>query len=449
MKVLIIGGGGREHALAWKLAQSEKTEEIFVAPGNGGTAAEEKTKNISLEGKSPESEEAQHFLLDFAQKEKIDLTVVGPEIALEAGIVDKFRAAELAIVGPSQKAARLETSKIYSKAFMEKYKVRSAKSKSFKAMKEALDYVDKHFKNSKAEVPPLVIKADGLAAGKGVVICQKPEEAKEIIRLFMKDGVIGEAGKSLLMEEFLEGTEVSILAAVSVSPGKKGVIKPFLPARDHKSIYENGEGPNTGGMGVIAPLPDFTPPLQKDFANNILLPTLKGLEAEKIDYRGFLFFGLMVSKGTVYLLEYNVRLGDPETQALLPLMDTDFSSLCNAIINGSLGNFPIEWKNLYSCEPVAASYGYPGEYIIGENIAINADGLKLNGSKIFIAGAERGPGGALGSGLKTKGGRVLSAAGLAESPEEAYRKAYEALRCIDFESMYYRMDIGKPPAESI
>jgi phosphoribosylamine--glycine ligase len=317
LKLMVIGSGGREHALAWKLARSEEVEKVFAAPGNGGTAGEEKCGNVPL-AEDPASEEGQTELLEFAKEQKIDITLVGPEAPLAAGIVDRFRAAGLAVVGPDQKAARLEASKVYAKSFMEKYGVRTAKSRSFTDAARALDYAGAHFgKPPRASkkagaaappAPPLVIKADGLAAGKGVVIAENLEDARESLSSFMKKGVLGEAGKKVVIEEFIEGKEVSVLAAVSVSPGKKGVIKPFITARDHKSRFEGGAGPNTGGMGAIAPAPDFTPACQKDFEDAVLKPTLKGIENEKMDYRGFIFFGLMVQENTCRLLEYNVRL---------------------------------------------------------------------------------------------------------------------------------------------
>jgi len=443
MKLLVIGSGGREHALAWKLAQSKNVEKIFAAPGNGGTATEEKTVNLPMGSDSPETEKGQELLLGFAKKEGVDLTVVGPEAPLAAGIVDRFRSAELAIVGPGQKAARLETSKVYSKSFMSKYGIRAAASKNFTSYTDALNYAENHFAKSKETNSPLVVKADGLAAGKGVVVAADFAEAKQTLSAFMKEGSLGEAGKSVILEEYLEGLEVSVLAAVSVSPGKKGVIKPFISARDHKRRYEGGQGPNTGGMGAIAPVPDFTEVARKDFDKAILAPTLKGMEAEKMDYRGFIFFGLMVREERCYLLEYNVRLGDPETQAVLPLMDSDLAELCTAILDGTLHNFPLEWKKGAVCAPVAVAEGYPGPYRKGDPIAINPADFERTGAKLFVAGASHGTGGPLGSGLRTQGGRVLSVSALGSEADDAFTKAYQALRFISFEGMGYRTDIGR------
>ncbi|MCL2833164.1 MAG: phosphoribosylamine--glycine ligase [Treponema sp.] len=445
MKILVIGSGGREHALVWKLAQSKKVEKIWAAPGNGGTSGEDKTENFLMDI-DPGDIEGQKILLDFAQKEKIDLTVVGPETPLAAGIVDKFRAAGLAIVGPDSKAARLESSKVFSNTFMNHYGVRAPKRKNFSDPAAAIEYAQGHFgkKRRADETPvPLVIKADGLASGKGVVIAGTLDEAKECLSSFMKKSSLGSAGKNILFEEFIEGREVSVMAAVSVSPGKKPVIKPFISARDHKSRFEGGKGPNTGGMGAIAPVPDFTARIQKDFANAIVAPTLKGMIAENMDYRGFIFFGLMVKDDQCYLLEYNVRLGDPETQALLPLLDSDFYELCLSILDGSLSSFNLKWKKEFSCAPVVVVSGYPGSYPKGLPVAMNTTRLEKLGAKVFVAGAQRGGGGHLGSGLRTSGGRVLAVSCLGADQSEAHRRAYEALGFINFEGMDYRKDIGK------
>jgi phosphoribosylamine--glycine ligase len=436
MKLLIIGSGGREHALAWKLAQSEKVEKIYVAPGNGGTAVEKKTVNLPLDAVA--SEEGLNILLKFAQKENIDLTVVGPEAPLAAGIVDKFRDSGLAIVGPGQKAARLETSKVFAKSFMKKHGVRAASGKNFTEIGEALEYVEKKIQREQK----IVIKADGLASGKGVVITDDFGVAKKTLEAFMKLGSLGEAGKNVIIEEYIEGAEVSILAAVSVCPGRKGIIRPFIPARDHKRRFEGDLGPNTGGMGAVAPVPDFTPAQQRDFVSAILSPTLKGMEAEKMDYRGFIFFGILIKDENCYLLEYNARLGDPETQAVFPLMNTDLAELCEAILNSNLSGFPIKWKNGAVNAPVAVADGYPDSYCKGKPIAINPTGLERTGAKLFIAGAERGVGGHLGSGLRTSSGRVLTASAFGRDADDARRKAYEALRFVNFEGMVYRNDIG-------
>jgi phosphoribosylamine--glycine ligase len=422
MKILVIGSGGREHALAWKLACSAKTEKVFVASGNGGTAAEAKCENVPIT--------AQEELVQFALREKIGLTVVGPELPLAEGIVDRFRAAGLGIVGPEKKAARLEASKIYSKAFMEKYGVRCAKSGDFTDLDTALVRAREHFS---ADAPPLVIKADGLAAGKGVVIASDFKEAEAALSAFLQDRSLGDAGASVLLEEFLAGKEVSVLAAVSVVAGR-GTILPFISARDHKRRFDGGRGPNTGGMGAIAPAPDFSQAAQNDFAGAILEPTLKGMKAEGMDYRGFIFFGLMVRNDRCYLLEYNARLGDPETQAVLPLMDSDFADLCAAILDGSLGDFPLKWKQGAVCTPVAVADGYPGPYRKGDIITIDAAALAKTGAKLFVAGAD--------SALRTSGGRVLAVSAFGADAAEAWTAAYRGLAAISFAGMSCRKDIG-------
>ncbi|MDR1506183.1 MAG: phosphoribosylamine--glycine ligase [Treponema sp.] len=465
MKVLVIGSGGREHAMVWKLLQSPRVRKVYAAPGNGGTAGGG-CENVDLFGRGPEEKEVQEALIRYAKKEKIDLTIVGPEVPLASGIADMFNEAGLPIVGPEKKGAMLESSKAYAKSFMETYGVRTAKSYTFTDMKEALDAAKRHFGREKAggkknslpsaakgggDIPPLVIKADGLAAGKGVVITSDPKEAADTIVSFMGEGSLGGAGKTLVVEEFIEGREVSVLAAVSVSGGraassgrgKGGCILPFVSARDHKRRFDNNQGPNTGGMGAIAPAPDFSATARRDFEKAVLAPTLKGIQAEGFDYRGFIFFGLMIKDETCYLLEYNVRLGDPETQAVLPLMKSDFAELCLSIADGSLDSFPLEWKPGAVCAPVAVAKGYPGEYHKGSAIAFNEAAFAKTGAVLFAAGAVRGPGGPGGSGLRTSGGRVLAVSAYGASAEEARKKAYSALDAVTFEGMAYRRDIGQ------
>jgi phosphoribosylamine--glycine ligase len=456
MKILVIGSGGREHAIAWKLARSEKVEKIYTVPGNGGTAAENKCENAPF-NESPADEEGQDALIQFVKRTGIDLTLVGPEDPLAAGIVDRFREAGLAIIGPGRSAARLEASKVYSKAFMKKYGVRAAGSRDFSDPAEALAYAKKYFDSGKnpaqaaaGQTAPLVIKADGLAAGKGVVVAENFTEAEQAIASFMKQKSLGNAGASVVLEDFLAGKEVSVLAAVSVSPGKKGSIRPFVSARDHKRRFEGGEGPNTGGMGAIAPGPDFTPEAQRDFAESILQPTLRGMEAENTDYRGFIFFGLMVHQNRCSLLEYNVRLGDPETQAVLPLLDSNLDELCLSILDGSLDSFPIKWKSGAVCAPVAVAEGYPGAYRKDDPIIVNESNFAKTGARLFIAGARRGAGGSANgidsgtsSGLRTSGGRVLAVSAWGADAEEARDKAYAAMNFINFEGMDYRKDIGR------
>jgi phosphoribosylamine--glycine ligase len=435
MKVLVVGSGGREHTIAWKLARSENVTKVWVAPGNGGTAVEYKCENTPVALGDPAGEAGQDALIGFVRQEGIALTVVGPEVPLAKGIVDRFRAAGLAIVGPDKQAARLEASKSFSKSFMAKHGVRTARSETFAGYDQALGRAKQHFAETRS---PLVVKADGLAAGKGVVVAENLEQAESSLISFMKDRSLGAAGASVVLEEFLGGKEVSALAAVSVRPGSKGVIKPFISARDHKRRYDGGLGPNTGGMGAIAPAPDFTEAAMQDFDTAILQPTLRGMEAEGMDYRGFIFFGLMVQDDRCYLLEYNVRLGDPETQAVLPLMDADFAGLCSAILDGSFAAFPLKWEPGAVCAPVAVVEGYPGAYHRGDLIAINEAALAKTGARIFVAGARR-----VGPALQTTGGRVLTVSAWGADGEESREKAYEALAAVNFAGMAYRKDIGR------
>jgi phosphoribosylamine--glycine ligase len=422
--------------MAWKLAQSESVTKVWVAPGNGGTALETKCENAPAELGDPADAAGQEALIDFARREGIALAVVGPEVPLAEGIVDRFRAAGLAIVGPNKQAARLEASKGFSKLFMSTHGVRAARSETFAGIGQALGHARQHFAGTEA---PLVIKADGLAAGKGVIIATDFAEAESCLASFMKDASLGVAGASVVLEEFLAGREVSMLAAVSVRPGSRGVIRPFISARDHKRRFDGGLGPNTGGMGAIAPAPDFTAAAMQDFDTAILQPTLRGMEAAGMDYRGFIFFGLMVQDDRCHLLEYNVRLGDPETQAVLPLMDADFAGLCDAILDGSLGAFPLAWKSGAVCAPVAVAGGYPGSYRRGDTIVIDEAALATTGARIFVAGAGSAD---PGPGLRTAGGRVLAASAWGEDVNTARDRAYAALAAVSFTGMAYRKDIG-------
>jgi phosphoribosylamine--glycine ligase len=450
MNVLVIGSGGREHAIAWKLAQSPAVDRVFVAPGNGGTALENKCGNV-LPDVNPDTETGHVILADFAEKAAAAFTVVGPETPLAAGVVNVFRRRGLAIAGPDKAAARLEASKAFSKTFMAKYGVRTASGRKFSCygggsnagfkdgFEEAVHYVKDHF--AAGGETPLVIKADGLAAGKGVVIAEYYAEAEACLRSFMKDNVMGDAGKTVVIEEFLDGKEVSVLAAASVQNGQ-GVIVPFVSARDHKRRFDGGRGPNTGGMGAVAPVPDFTEDAAADFRASILEPTLRGLREENFDYRGFIFFGLMVKDGVCRLLEYNVRLGDPETQAVLPLLDSDFAGVCRAVLDGSLTEASLAWKRGAVCAPVAVAEGYPASYRKGGVITV--DGGKPaaagagTGVKLFAAGAELREGK-----LYTSGGRVLAVSAYGADAGTARDKAYQALEAVRFEGMGYRKDIGR------
>lgn len=412
MKVLVIGNGGREHAMAWKISLSKAVEKIYCAPGNGGTSMENKCENVDLD--------TIEELLLFAKQENIDLTVVGPEVKLVQGIVDVFKKNGLKIFGPSKVAAQLEGSKSFSKDFMKKYGIKTASYEVFQDIEIAKKYAEN------AEYP-LVVKADGLAAGKGVIICESCHDAIKALNEFMIDDVFKGAGKTVVFEEFLDGVEASIL---SVTDGN--VIIPFISAKDHKQVFDKDQGPNTGGMGAIVPNPYCTPEVLKEFHDKILLPTLEGIKTENMDYCGIIFFGIMITKKGTYLLEYNVRMGDPETQAVLPLLISDFTEIMLNAIDGKLKDTKIQWKKESSSCVVLASGGYPGKYETGKTIDI-----KNAKSKVFVAGATAASGI-----LKTTGGRVIALVNTNKSLEEAIRATYRDIGNVKFDDMYYRKDIG-------
>jgi len=413
MKLLLIGAGGREHALAWKLAKSEKVEKIFVAPGNGGTAIENKCENINI----TDIDE----LIKFAQNEIIDLTIVGPEDPLTKGIVNEFKKQGLKIFGPAENGARLEGSKSFSKEFMKKYGVKTAEYEKFTNVDKALQYLE--------ICPyPTVVKADGLAAGKGVAICVNKEEAIDAVKAYMIEDIFNGAGQTIIIEEFLEGVEASIL---SITDGK--TIIPFISGKDHKQIFDGGTGPNTGGMGVLAPNPYVTEDVMKDFEDNIMAKTLTGIREEGFDYKGIIFFGIMITEKGTYLLEYNVRMGDPETQSVLYLMESDLVEVIEAALREELDKTTIKWNDGVCINVVLASGGYPGEFVKGYEITID-DKVK---DKVFLAGAKAEDGI-----LKTNGGRVLSVVGLGKTVEEARIDAYENIKYVTFKDAYCRTDIG-------
>lgn len=413
MNLLLIGSGGREHAIAWKLAKSNKVSKIYVAPGNGGTAFENKCENVNI----TDIDE----LVKFAKEKNIYLTVVGPEDPLTKGITDKFKEAGLRIFGPDKNGAQLEGSKSFSKEFMKKYGVKTAEYEVFTEAPKALKYLEKCSY-------PVVIKADGLAAGKGVSICSTKEEAKDAINDFMVNDIFKGAGQKVVVEEFLDGVEASIL---SICDGH--TIIPFVSAKDHKQIYDGGKGPNTGGMGVLAHNPYVTDEVLKDFEESIMKNTLKGIQEEGFDFKGIIFFGLMITKKGTYLLEYNVRMGDPETQSVLSLINSDLFEVIEAALNEKLSETTIKWKNEVCINVVLASKGYPKKFNKGYEIKID-DSIK---DKVFVAGAveENGV-------LKTSGGRVLSVVGHGKTLEEARKDAYNNVKLVSFKDSYYRTDIG-------
>jgi len=414
MKFLIIGSGGREHAIAWKLSMSPLVTDIFVSPGNGGTESENKCKNIpALDYEN---------LVLFAKENSIDITVVGPELPLVDGLTDMFRRNGLAVIGPSKDGAQLEGSKAFSKNFMLNNGVKTAYYMEFDQYEEAVDYLSEC-------AWPAVIKADGLAAGKGVIICKDSKEAEEAIKHIMIDKAFGGAGDKVVIEEFLEGKEVSILALVD---GR--TILPLISSKDHKQIGNGDTGLNTGGMGVIAPNPWYTAEIEADFNKNILEPTLKGIQKAQWDFRGILFFGVMITESGAYLLEYNVRMGDPETQAVLPLLENDLAEVFQKIHSRELTGYSLGFKNESACTVVASSGGYPGDYKKGFEIS----GTEELSHKMFISGAEQKD-----YSLVTKSGRVLAVTALASSLSEASELAYREIAKIKFEGIYYRTDIGK------
>lgn len=413
MKILVVGSGGREHAICWKVSQNEKVEKVFCAPGNGGTAMLPKGENVNIKGIDE--------LLEFALKEKIDLTIVGSEELLVDGIVDRFQEKGLKIFGPDKKAALLEGSKAYAKDFMKKYGVKTAAYEVFTEVDKAKEYI-------KTCEFPLVVKASGLAAGKGVLICQNLEEALKAVDEIMVDKVFSAAGEKIVVEEFLDGVEASIL---SVTDSK--VTLPFISAKDHKKIGEKETGLNTGGMGTIAPNPYVTKEVYDAFINGIMNPTLEGIKAEGMNFAGVIFFGLMITDKGVYLLEYNMRMGDPETQVVLPLLESDFIELLESGLKGDLANADVKWSNKSACCVVLASGGYPEAYNKGYEIT----GIDKVDNMVFVAGAKAKDGK-----LLTSGGRVLNVVAVGENLEDARAKAYADAEKIDFTGKYCRKDIG-------
>jgi phosphoribosylamine--glycine ligase / phosphoribosylformylglycinamidine cyclo-ligase len=415
MKLLIIGGGGREHALVWKLSQSSKIEHIFVAPGNGGTPSAKST-NVPIHASAIPN------LVQFATKNAIDLTIVGPEEPLALGVVNAFQQAELKIFGPNRTAARLESSKAFAKNFMRFYKIPTAEFNIFNLnqVKDAEKYVETLDR-------PVVVKAHGLAAGKGVLICENLAEAKKAITRILVDLEFGDAGKQIVIEEKLLGKEVSVLA---FSDGKNLSLMP--PVRDHKCIFDQDQGPNTGGMGAFTPLSDVNQVLLDTIRQKVLEPTLKGMAEQGSPYVGILYAGLMLTKEGPKVLEFNCRFGDPETQVIMPLLETDLVDIITACLEQKLDTLEILWKPQASITVVAASPGYPGDYPKG--LAIQ---LPATEALIFHAGTQQA-----NNQLITAGGRVLSVSSVGATLHDAKRSAYEILKNITFEGMHYRKDIG-------
>ena len=416
MKVLVIGSGGREHAMAWKLSQSNKVNAIFIAPGNGGTHLNPKFKNIDLTDID--------LLSDFAIIERIDLTVVGPELPLSKGIVDLFRSKNLNIFGPTQKAAQLESSKDFAKDFMYRHNIPTAKYKTFKMPDEAYQYINEHG-------APIVIKADGLASGKGVIVAMTVKEAHDAIDFMLVDNKFGDAGAKVVIEEFIEGDEASFMV---VCDGK--TILPLATSQDHKRLLDRDMGPNTGGMGAYSPAPVVTKEIYSKVMEEIIYPTIHGMAKDGIPFTGFLYAGLMITKkGDVKTLEYNCRMGDPETQPILMRLKSDLFEMLYKASLGQLDSSEIEWDTRSALAVVLASAGYPESPKLNDEIYI--EDRIIPDSYIFHAGTIY-----KNNKLLTSGGRVLAVAALANSVKEAQLKVYEAINTIKFNGVQYRKDIG-------
>jgi len=428
MKILVIGSGGREHALVWKIAQSKLVDKIFCAPGNGGIAKLAECIDIKADDIAK--------LLEFAKKEKIDFTVVGPEAALAAGIVDEFKNYGLKIFGPKKIAAQMEASKVFSKQIMEKYKVPTANFKIFDNASDAKAYIEKIG-------APCVVKADGLAAGKGVVVAKDVGEAKQAVDAMMQEKIFGDAGNKVIIEECLEGQEASIL----VITDSKEVIA-LASSQDHKRIFDDDQGPNTGGMGAYSPAPVVTKELFKEILEKIIYRTIDGLVKEGINYQGVLYAGVMLTKDGPKALEFNVRFGDPETEAILPRLKSDLVEVMLAASEGNLSRIrALDWESQACVCVVCAAGGYPGNYEKGSVINGLEEAEKLPGVVVFHAGTKIRSINDVGQRRETEcltnGGRVLGVTGLGNTIKEAIDKTYEAVGKISFRGMQYRKDIGK------
>lgn len=417
MKILVVGSGGREHAMVWKLAQSPRKPILYCAPGNAGIASSATCIPIKSDDVAA--------LKDFALQEKIDVTVIGPEAPLALGIVDEFRKARLGVFGPTRNAARLETSKIFSKDVMAQAKIRTAHSKSFEKIADALAYVER-------QELPVVIKADGLAQGKGVIIATTREQARQAIVDSMEKALFGQAGKQVLIEEFLEGEELTIMA---FTDGR--TVIPMPPAQDHKRVGDGDTGLNTGGMGAYCPAPLGTSQLRDQVLHEVLQPMVDAMARLGSPFQGVLYAGLMVVDGTPYVLEFNARMGDPETQVVLPLLKTDFLDVIESVIEHRLDQLPIEWHPDTTVCVVMASGGYPGPYQQGIPISGLSSVASTEISMVFHAGTAH-----KGNEIVTAGGRVLGILGRGPTLSEAQREAYRVVKTISFEGCHFRTDIA-------
>lgn len=421
MRILVLGSGGREHALVWKIAQSKLAKKIFCAPGNGGIAGLAECVDIKAEDIPG--------LVEFCRKEKIDYTVVGPEVSLTLGIADEFAKYGLNVFGPNKAAANLEGSKVFSKTLMAKYKVPTAAFEVFDNSQEAKKYIEKIG-------APCVVKADGLAAGKGVVVAQTVDEAKEAVVSMMEKKIFGAAGDKVIIEECLQGQEASIL----VLTDSQEVI-PLASSQDHKRVFDNDQGPNTGGMGAYSPAPVVTRPVFQEIMEKIIYRTIDGLLKEGITYQGVLYAGVMLTRDGPKTLEFNVRFGDPETQVILPRLKSDLleamMAVSNLILSKVIKSGGLTWDNRACACVVCASAGYPGDYPKGKEISGLEEAAKIKDSVVFHAGTKLSEGKCL-----TAGGRVLGVTGLGRTIKDAVNKAYQSVDKIHFEGMHFRKDIG-------
>ncbi|MFB0831941.1 phosphoribosylamine--glycine ligase [Brevibacillus laterosporus] len=422
MKVLVVGSGGREHTLVWKLAQSPKVEKIFCAPGNGGTAA--LVQNVPIQVTDYAA------LAQFAKDEEIDVTIVGPEDPLLGGIVDFFTLRNLPIYGPSAKAAKLEGSKAFAKCLMKKYNIPTAEYESFLDYESAIAYV-------REKGAPIVIKADGLAQGKGVILAFSLEEAEEAIRQIMQDSKFGQAGSRVVIEEFMRGEELTLLSFIDGE-----TVKPMIPSQDHKTVFDGDKGPNTGGMGAYAPVPQVKNSDIQHIIDKIVQPMASAMVKEGIPFRGVLYTGLMLTEDGPKVVEFNARFGDPETQVTLPLLETDLVDIVMATINGTLADLDIKWSKQSAVTVVMASPGYPGDYpkgavISGLDVSVADSPEEDKQEMVFHAGTKQEAGH-----FVTNGGRVLAVTALGDSLQLAKEKAYQAVANISFTGAHYRRDIA-------
>ena len=419
MRVLIIGAGGREHALGWKAAQNPNVETVFIAPGNAGTALEPKLENVNI------GVEDIAGLVAFAQDKKIELTIVGPEAPLVIGVVDAFRKVGLPIFGPTQAAAQLEGSKAFTKDFLARHDIPTGYYSNFTEIEPAIAYVREHG-------TPIVVKADGLAAGKGVIVAMTLEEAEDAIKDMLAGNAFGEAGSRVVIEEFLEGEEASFIVMVDGSS-----VLPMATSQDHKRVGDKDTGPNTGGMGAYSPAPVVTPEIHNRILEEVIYPTVRGMDAEGAPYTGFLYAGLMIdADGTPKVIEYNCRFGDPETQPIMMRMESDLVELCLMAIDEKLDEAESKWDPRASIGVVLAAGGYPADYAKGDVISLPTS--EVEGQKVFHAGTTNNEAGD----VVTNGGRVLCATALGNTVSEAQERAYALTKQVSWNGMFHRNDIG-------